>query len=98
MDRPCVYILASDRDGDLDIAATSNLFRLMAKHTQSPGAKQLVYIEFFEDMPDAAQRASKLNEKLRAHQVSLIERLNPNWQTLFSTETVQLLAGPNVQG
>ena len=98
MDRPCVYILASDRDGDLDIAATSNLFRLMANHAQDSGAKQLVYIEFFEDMPDATQRANRLNDKPRAQQISLIEKLNPNWLNLFDAETGQLLAGPNDQG
>ena len=98
LDRPCVYILATNRHGDLDIGATSNLFRLMAKHTQSPGAKRLVYVEFFEDMPDASQRADRLNEKQRAQQISLIEKLNPNWLNLFDAETGQLLAGPNDQG
>ena len=98
MDRPCVYILASDRDGDLDIAATSNLFRLMAKQASNDGAKRLVYVEFFEDMPDASQRANRLNEKQRAQQISLIEKLNPNWLNLFDAETGQLLAGPNDQG
>ena len=106
MDRPCVYVLANDRDGGLDIGATSNLFRLMAKHTANSGEGEannsnephLVYVEFFEDMPDASQRANRLNEKQRSQQISLIEKLNPNWLNLFDAETGQLLAGPNDQG
>ena len=105
MDRPCVYVLANDRDGGLDIGATSNLFRLMAKHTANSGEGEannsnephLVYVEFFEDMPDATQRASRIQGKPRDWQLSLIESLNPDWKNLFNAQTGELAAVLNDQ-
>ncbi|MGB8337605.1 MAG: GIY-YIG nuclease family protein [Burkholderiales bacterium] len=56
--QPCIYVLASDRNGTLYIGITSNLVKriyehkqdLVSRFTQKYGVHKLVYFEQFEDM------------------------------------------------
>jgi len=66
---PCVYILASDRNGTLYIGVTSDLHARMAQHTQKLvygftaqyNVTQLVYYEMYETMeqPSCVRNVSR---------------------------------------
>jgi putative endonuclease len=99
---PCVYILASKRNGVLYIGVTSNLSQRMAEHTQGLvpgftlryGVKQLIYYEFHDTMDAAIRREKQLKEWHRAWKVRLIESMNPEWRNLFDPETGEISEGP----
>src|SRR5262249_5522583 len=99
---PCVYILASKRNGVLYIGVTSALGDRMAQHTQGLiegftkryDVKLLVYYEFHETMPQAIQREKQLKEWQRAWKVRLIESMNPEWRNLFDPATGVITEGP----
>jgi putative endonuclease len=99
---PCVYIVASKRDGVLYIGVTSALHKRMAEHAQGLipgftvryGVKRLVYYEHHATMNDAIRREKQLKEWRRAWKVRLIESMNPEWRTLFDPETGEIELGP----
>ncbi len=89
MRRPCVYILASKRNGTLYIGVTNDLIRRVAEHrsgtiagfTKKYGVHLLVYAEFHETMPHAIVRETK---KWRHEwKLDLIEKNNPTWRDLY---------------
>ena len=96
MRQPCVYILASKRNGTLYVGVTSDAARRVAEHrgdavdgfTKLYGVHQLVYAEFHETMLDAIQREKAIKKWRRAWKVELIERANPDWRDL-SGELIQ---------
>lgn len=91
MKRPCVYILASKRNGTLYIGVTSDLTRRTWEHksgvvdgfTKKYGVHHLVYAEFHTTMPDAILREKQLKKWRRAWKLRLIEQGNPEWRDLF---------------
>ena len=91
--RPCVYILASKRNGTLYVGVTSNLGRRIWEHktdagdgfTKRYGVHTLVYAEFHETMADAILREKRIKKWRRAWKVALIESANPTWQDLYET-------------
>jgi putative endonuclease len=99
---PCVYILASKRDGVLYIGVTSNLEQRMAEHAQGLvpgftlryGVKRLVYYEHHETMEAAIHREKQLKEWRRAWKVRLFESMNPEWGNLFDPDTGETSQGP----
>ena len=99
---PCVYILASKRDGVLYVGVTSDLHGRMAEHdqglipgfTKRYGAKLLVYYEFHDDMAAAIRREKQLKEWRRAWKVRLIETMNPEWVNLFDPANGEIIDGP----
>ena len=102
MKAPCVYVLASKRDGVLYVGVTSDLAKRMAEHTQGLlpgftrryGIKNLVYYEMHETMDAAIQREKQMKEWRRAWKVRLIETMNPEWRNLFDPETGEIGFGP----
>jgi putative endonuclease len=102
MKSPCVYILASKRDGVLYIGVTSDLYGRMAEHDQALlggftrryGVKLLVYYEFHADMTTAIRREKQLKEWRRAWKVRLVESMNPEWANLFDPASGEIIAGP----
>ena len=99
---PCVYILASKRDGILYIGVTSDLGKRMAEQdqgliagfTKRYGVKTLVYYEMHHTMPEAIRREKRLKEWRRAWKVRLIASFNPEWRNLFDPETGEIAFGP----
>ena len=99
--QPCVYILASGRNGTLYIGVTSDLYDRMAQHTQTLlpgfsaryGVTRLVYYEHFATMPEAIAREKQLKDWRRAWKLRLIEQMNPEWQNLFNAETGEIAFG-----
>jgi putative endonuclease len=91
MKRPCVYILASKRNGTLYIGVTSDLARRTWEHrsdvvdgfTKKYGVHRLVYAEFHATMPDAILREKQLKKWRRAWKLRLIEESNPKWCDLI---------------
>jgi putative endonuclease len=89
---PCVYILASKRDGVLYIGVTSDISNRVNLHkqdliegfTKKYGVHVLVYYEMHHSMPDAIRREKQLKKWNRAWKVRLIEQLNPEWCDLWT--------------
>jgi putative endonuclease len=91
MSRPCVYILASKRNGTLYIGVTSDIARRVVEHrsglvdgfTKKYGVHLLVYAEFHETMPHAIVRETQMKKWRREWKLRLIERNNPDWRDLY---------------
>ena len=86
-----VYILASRIGGTLYVGVTNDLARRSAEHkagrvegfTAKYGVGRLVYFEEFGDVQEAIVREKQLKKWNRAWKVSLIEKVNPNWDDLL---------------
>ena len=89
---PCVYILASRRNGTLYVGVTSDLVRRVFEHrsgavpgfTRRYSIHRLVFAEFHDTMTDAIAREKRIKKWRRAWQLELIERYNPQWQDLYN--------------
>ena len=93
MKQPCVYIMASKRDGTLYAGVTSNLPKRAFEHKEGLvegfsakyGCKILVWYEVHETMIAAITREKQIKAGSRAKKLALIETLNPEWQDLYGT-------------
>jgi putative endonuclease len=89
---PCVYILASERNGVLYVGVTSELSDRVSLHkqgfyegfTKKHKVHRLVYFECHETMEQAIRREKQMKRWNRAWKVRLIEHLNPEWQDLWT--------------
>lgn len=87
---PCVYILASKRNGTLYTGVTSNLLQRIAQHrqgliggfTKQHGVKRLVWFERHETMESAIIREKRVKNWNRQWRVELIEKDNLFWRDL----------------
>jgi putative endonuclease len=90
--QPCVYILASHRNGTLYTGVTSNLAARIWQHrndviegfTRRHEVHQLVWYELHESMESAIRREKAIKKWNRAWKVSLIEKTNAYWRDLYS--------------
>ena len=93
MKQPCVYIVASKRNGTLYNGVTSDLplriFEhrecLIAGFSKKYQCKILVWYEMHETMTDAITREKQIKAGSRAKKLALIESLNPEWIDLFES-------------
>ena len=91
MKQPCVYILASRRNGTLYVGVTSNLPGRVWQHrnevvdgfSKRYGVHTLVWYEPHETMESAILREKQLKAGSRARKLGLIEAMNPDWQDLY---------------
>jgi putative endonuclease len=89
--RPCVYILASRRNGTLYVGVTGDLVRRVAQHRSNAvsgfvrdyGVYRLVFAEFHASMADAILCEKRIKKWRRAWKLELIERDNPQWRDLL---------------
>lgn len=89
--QPCVYLLASRRNGTLYIGVTSRPFARIHEHrsdavdgfTRRYRVHTLVWYELHPDMPSAIAREKALKAWRRAWKLALIERTNPQWRDLY---------------
>jgi putative endonuclease len=89
--QPCVYILASKRNGTLYIGVTSDLVRRVWEHkqdlvegfTKRYGVHTLVWYEVHEEMHAAITREKAIKEWKRGRKLKLIEQVNPDWRGLY---------------
>lgn len=99
---PCVYILASKRNGTVYIGVTSDLPNrtslhkqdLIAGFTKRYGVHRLVYYEMHHTMPEAILREKRLKKWNRAWKVRLIGSMNPEWEDLFDAFWGEITEGP----
>jgi putative endonuclease len=85
--QPCVYLLASKRNGTLYIGVTSNLLARIHQHrtgavrgfTREYAVKQLVWFERHATMDSAITREKRIKKWNRAWKIQLIEAENPDW-------------------
>jgi len=86
--QPCVYILASRRNGTTYIGVTSDLLARMHQHrtgtlkgfSSEYRVWRLVHFEMYDDMYAAITREKRLKGWRRAWKVALIEEHNPFWE------------------
>ncbi|GJL97364.1 MAG: endonuclease [Hyphobacterium sp.] len=90
MKRPCVYILASRRNGTLYTGITTNLAARVEEHrqgrasqfTRKYGVTRLVHFELFDEIGEAILREKRIKKWKRAWKLDLIEQFNPDWQDI----------------
>lgn len=91
--QPCVYILASKRNGTLYIGVTSDLVKRVWEHqndlvegfTKKYAVHRLVYYEMLENMESAIQREKQLKKWNRDWKIQLTEKDNPEWRDLYDS-------------
>jgi len=89
--QPCVYLLASKRNGTLYTGVTSNLVKRVWEHkqhavegfTKKYGVNLLVWYEVHEVMESAICREKTIKNWKRVWKVNVIEAINPGWQDLY---------------
>lgn len=90
--QPCVYMLASRRNGTLYIGVTSELIPRVWKHknnlvdgfTKRYGVNRLVWYEQHNTMESAIQREKQMKKWRRKWKMELIEKENPEWRDLYN--------------
>ena len=88
---PCVYILASRRNGTLYTGVTSSLKKRVWEHkndfvegfTKRYGVHILVWYELHSNMESAITREKAVKEWKRRWKLELIEGMNPDWRDLY---------------
>ena len=93
MKQPCVYIMASQRNGTLYTGVTSNLPKRAFEHREGLiegfsakyGCKILAWYELHETMIEAIAREKQIKAGSRAKKIALIESLNPGWKDLYES-------------
>ena len=89
--QPCVYILASRRNGTLYAGVTSDLVKRVWEHksdivegfTERYSVHILVWFEQHDTMESAISREKAIKEWKRRWKLDLIERQNPEWRDLY---------------
>ena len=89
--QPCVYILASGRNGTLYVGVTSDLVKRIWEHksdcvagfTSRYDVHSLVWFERHDVMESAIAREKAIKEWKRRWKLELIEELNPEWRDLY---------------
>lgn len=99
---PCIYILASQRNGTLYVGVTSDLAQRVSLHkqdliegfTKKYRVHLLVYYETHPTMEAAIRREKQIKEWRRLWKIRLIESMNPEWIDLFDENTGEIFDGP----
>jgi putative endonuclease len=89
--QPCVYIMASRRNGTLYVGVTTNIARRVWEHrldvvdgfTRDHGVHRLVFVEAHDSLENAILREKRIKRWRRAWKLELIEENNPQWRDLY---------------
>ena len=103
--QPCVYLLASDRNGTLYCGVTSDLIRRVWQHrehladgfTRQHDVTRLVWFEAHDTMESAIQQEKRIKKWNRAWKLRLIDEANASWRDLWPDIVGQTPAA-NVHG
>jgi putative endonuclease len=90
--QPCVYILASQRNGTLYIGVTSDPVKRVWEHkrdlvegfTKKYRVHTLVWYEVHGTMEAAIAREKQLKGWKRRWKLELVEKMNPEWRDLYA--------------
>jgi predicted GIY-YIG superfamily endonuclease len=93
MKRPCVYIMASKRNGTLYVGVTSDLSRRAFEHrtgaidgfSERYDCRLLAWFEPHDRMVEAIAREKQIKARSRANKLALIEASNPDWADLYES-------------
>ena len=91
MKQPCVYLMASSRNGTLYVGVTSDLVKRVWQHkenlvegfTKQYDVHMLVWYELHDTMESAIAREKAIKKWNRAWKLKTIELLNPLWRDLY---------------
>jgi len=91
MKNPCVYLMASRRNGTLYVGVTSDLAKRVWQHkadmvdgfTKRYGVHTLVWYEAHDSMESAIRREKPIKEWKRKWKLELVEKDNPEWKDLY---------------
>jgi putative endonuclease len=86
-----VYILTNTNNTVLYTGVTSNLVKRVYEHknkevegfTKKYNLHKLIYYEIFEDIVNAITREKQIKGWLRSKKISLIKKVNPDWNDLY---------------
>jgi len=89
--QPCVYMLASKRNGTLYTGVTSNLTKRIWEHknnlvesfTSKYGVHTLVWYELHDTMESAIQREKTIKNWKRVWKLKVVEEMNLHWHDLY---------------
>jgi putative endonuclease len=89
--QPCVYLLASSKNGTLYVGVTSDIIKRVWEHksdlaegfTKKYGVHMLVWYEMHENMESAISREKTIKGWKRQWKLELIEKENPAWTDLY---------------
>ncbi len=89
---PCVYILASKKNGTLYTGVTSDLQKRVREHkadavdgfTKKYHVHTLVYYEVGDSIEGAIMREKQIKAGSREKKIKLIEQNNPLWLDLYA--------------
>ena len=89
--QPCVYILASQKNGTLYVGVTSDIVKRVWQHksdlvegfTKDYQVHALVWYEVHETMESAIAREKNIKAWKRLWKLELIERFNLEWNDLY---------------
>lgn len=91
MKAPCVYIMASKRNGTLYTGVTSNLIQRVYQHqnglvegfSHKYNCKLLVWYDQCQDMESAILPEKQIKAGSRTKKLAMIESMNPDWKDLY---------------
>lgn len=103
--QPCVYLLASSRNGTLYAGVTSDLIARAWQHREHVvdgfskryGVTRLVWYELHPSMESAIQREKRIKKWNRDWKMRLIDAGNPSWRDLW-TDIIGQRPTANVHG
>ena len=89
---PCVYIMASDRNGTIYTGVTSNHSSASTNTARASGrvsraaigASCWLFYETRERMDEAIARKKQIKGGSRTKKMALIETMNPQWRDLYA--------------
>jgi putative endonuclease len=89
--QPCVYLMASRRNGTLYAGVTSDIVKRVWQHKNGEAAgftkrysvHTLVWYEVHDTMESAIQREKAIKEWKQTWKLELIEKSNPEWLDLY---------------
>ena len=89
--QPCVYLLASKRNGTLYAGVTSNLPKRVWEHknnllegfTSKYSVHTLVWYEMHDTMESAISREKAIKNWKRTWKIKAIEEMNSSWRDLY---------------
>jgi putative endonuclease len=90
--QPCVYLLASQRNGTLYAGVTSCLTKRIWEHrndlvegfANKYGVHTLVWYEVHETMESAIRREKAIKNWKRSWKINVIKEKNPEWRDLYA--------------
>lgn len=96
--QPCVYLIASGRNGTLYLGVTSKLVQRVWQHRTSAvdgfsaryATHYLVWFELHETMASAILREKRIKKWNRDWKVRLVDETNSSWRDLWPDITEQV--------